>query len=107
MHHPSTVGYITNRSKVRGHATSQLYFTRRNQVKKNKTFNIAGVVDNEIAIGAGTVVTSLIFSSVKSDTLSSTARHRCDVSSEPCCPGVKPRRWTQPLITHFGVAPQV
>ena len=31
--------------------------------------------------------------SVKSDVVSPSARHRCDVSSELCCPGVKPRRW--------------
>ena len=29
---------------------------------------------------------------VKTDKLSPTARHRCDVSSELCCPGAKPRR---------------
>ena len=28
---------------------------------------------------------------VKSDTVSSTDRHRCDVSSELCCPGAEPR----------------
>ena len=35
---------------------------------------------------------------VKSDTMSPTACHRCDVSSELCCPGAKPRRWTPPLV---------
>ena len=30
--------------------------------------------------------------SVRSDTVSSTSRHRCDVSSELCCPDAKPRR---------------
>ena len=28
---------------------------------------------------------------VKSDTVSPTARHRCDVFSGPCCSGAKPR----------------
>ena len=32
-----------------------------------------------------------------------TARHRCNVSSLVCYPGAKPRRWTQPLVTRFGV----
>ena len=39
---------------------------------------------------------------VKSDTVSPTARHRCDVSSELCCPDAKQRRWTPPLVTRFG-----
>ena len=30
--------------------------------------------------------------SVKSDAQPQTARHCCDVSSELCCPGAKPRR---------------
>ena len=32
--------------------------------------------------------------------------HRCDVSSELCCPDAKPRRWA-PLVTRFGVIPRV
>ena len=40
---------------------------------------------------------------VKSDTVSPTARHRCDVSSELCSPGAKPRRWVPSLVTRFGV----
>ena len=36
--------------------------------------------------------------SVKSDTTTATARHRCDVSSELCCPGAKLRRWAPPLV---------
>ena len=38
---------------------------------------------------------------------SPTARHRCDVSSELCSPGAKPRRWASPLVTRFGVLPRV
>ena len=30
------------------------------------------------------------------DIVSPTARHRCDVSSETCCPGTKPKRWAPP-----------
>ena len=48
-----------------------------------------------------------ILGPLKSDTVSPTARHRCDVSSELCCPGVKLRRWTPPLVTRFGVIPRV
>ena len=36
-------------------------------------------------------------------TMSPTARHRCDVSSELCFPGAKPRRWAPPLLTRCGV----
>ena len=45
--------------------------------------------------------------SVKSDTVSPTARHRCDVSSELCCLGSEPRRWNPPLVTRFGVMSRV
>ena len=41
--------------------------------------------------------------SVKSDTVSPTACHRCDVSSELCCPGTEPRIRTPPHVTRFGV----
>ena len=40
---------------------------------------------------------------LKSNTVSSTARHRCDVSLELCCPGAMPGRWTPPLVTRFDV----
>ena len=40
-------------------------------------------------------------------TVSPTARHRCDVSSELCCPRAKPRRWAPPFDTRFGVTPRV
>ena len=40
---------------------------------------------------------------VKSNAVSPTARHRCDVSSELCCPDAKPRRWIPPLVTRFSV----
>ena len=57
------------------------------------------------AIGAG----GLGFDSQagKIVTVSPTARHRCDVSSELCCPGAKPRRWAPSLDTRFGVIPRV
>ena len=45
--------------------------------------------------------------SVKSDTVSPTARHRFDVSSELCCPGVEPRRRAPPLVTRLGVISRV
>ena len=41
------------------------------------------------------------------DTKSPTARHRCDVSSELCCPDAKPRRWVPPLVTRFGIIRRV
>ena len=41
------------------------------------------------------------------DTVSPTTRHRCDVSSELCCPGAKPRRWAPQLVTRFGVIRRV
>ena len=44
---------------------------------------------------------------VKSDTVSPTTRHRCDVSSELCSPGAKPRRWAPQLVTRFGVIQRV
>ena len=44
---------------------------------------------------------------VKFDTVSPTARHRCDVFLELCHPGAKPRRWTPPLVTRFGIIPRV
>ena len=45
--------------------------------------------------------------SVKSDTVSLTARHRCDVSLELCSPGAKLSRWAAPLNSCFGVIPRV
>ena len=39
--------------------------------------------------------------------VSPTTRHRCDVSSELCCPGAKSRRWIPALVTRFGVMPRV
>ena len=36
-------------------------------------------------------------------TVSPTTRHRCDVSSELCCPGAKPRRWAPQLVTRLSV----
>ena len=43
-----------------------------------------------------------ISGSVKSNTVSSTARHCCDVALELYKPGAKPRRWAPPLVTRFG-----
>ena len=40
---------------------------------------------------------------VKLDSESPTASHRCNVSSELCCPDAKLRRWAPPLVTRFGV----
>ena len=31
----------------------------------------------------------------------------CDIFSELCCPGTKPRRWISALVTRFGVIPGV
>ena len=39
--------------------------------------------------------------------VSPTARHRCDVPSELCSPGAKPRKWAPALVTRFGVIPRV
>ena len=47
------------------------------------------IVVKGIAIGAGGL--GLILSAVESDAVR-TARHRCDVSSEICCPSAKARR---------------
>ena len=42
------------------------------------------------------------------DTMSPTARHRCDVSSKLCGPsGAKSRRWIPLLVTRFGVLTRV
>ena len=40
------------------------------------------------------------------DIVSPTARHRCDVSKEPCCLNAKLRKWAPPLVRRFGVTPQ-
>ena len=53
------------------------------------------------AIGAGGLGSGQIY------TVSPTTRHRCDVSSELCCPGAKPRRWAPQLVTRFGVIRRV
>ena len=44
---------------------------------------------------------------VKSDTVSPTGHHCCDVSSKLCRPGAKPRRWIPEFVTRFGVIPRV
>ena len=66
---------------------------------------VVSLVINHIAIG--TEVLGMIPGPVKSNTMSPTARRRCDVSSELCCPGAKPQRWAPILISLFGVIPQV
>ena len=53
------------------------------------------------AIGAGGL--GLNFRAGQIGTVSPTARHRCDVSSELCSPGAKPRRWASTLVTRFDV----
>ena len=44
---------------------------------------------------------------VKPNIVSLTARHRCDVSAELCCPGAKPRRWVPPIVARIGEIPRV
>ena len=39
--------------------------------------------------------------------VSSTARHRGDVSSELCCPGAKPRKWAPPIVSRLGLIQRV
>ena len=43
---------------------------------------------------------------VEFGTVSSMTRHRCDVSSELCCPGAKLLVRAPSLVTHFGVIPR-
>ena len=40
---------------------------------------------------------------VKWDTISPTAHHCCNVSSELCRLGAKPQRWAAPVFTRFGL----
>ena len=61
------------------------------------------VEDNVIAVSGLGSITEL----VTSDTVSPEVRHRCDVSSELCCPGAKQRKLAPPLVTRFGVIPPV
>ena len=68
-------------------------------------FNNFGVV-LKISLSARKVLGSIPLP-VKSDTVSLTVRHRCNVSSELCSPGAKPRRLAQLLVTRFGVKPRV
>ena len=60
---------------------------------------------NDIAIGAGGIRS--IPGPVKSDTMSPTARHCCDVSLKLYSPDAKSRRWIPPLVTRFGKIPRV
>ena len=44
---------------------------------------------------------------IKSNVVSPTARHRCDVSSWLCWPDAKPLKWTPLLVASLGVIPRV
>ena len=68
---------------------------------KNMKWKFNRPIVEHITIGSGGL--GSIPGSVKSDTVSPTARHRYDVSSELCCPGAKPHRWTSSLVTCVGV----
>ena len=57
----------------------------------------------QLLIGEGGLVLDSRASQI--GTVSSTARHLCDVSSELCCPGAKSQRY--PLVTRLGVMPRV
>ena len=57
------------------------------------------------AIGAGDLRLALRVGQI--GTMPPTARHRCDVPSERCSQGAKPRRWAPPLVTRFGEIPRV
>ena len=81
----------------------QLNFKPKQQ--KSKPINRGWLSCQAHAIGAGGLAS--IPGPVKSDTVSPTARHRCNVTLELCCPGAKPRRWAPPLVTSFGVIPRV
>ena len=64
-----------------------------------------GEVAKHIAFGGGGL--GSIPGAGQIGTLSPTARHRCDVSLDLCCPGAMPRRWIPLLVTRFGVIPRV
>ena len=64
-----------------------------------------GVVLKDIALSAE--VLGSLLKPVKSDALLPTARYRCDVSSELCCPSAKSRRWIPLLITRCAVVARV
>ena len=52
-------------------------------------------------------ILSLIPAPVTLETVSPSARHFCDVSSDLCYPGAKPRRCSQSLVTRLGVIPRM
>ena len=60
---------------------------------------------NACAIGAGGLEFNARAGQI--GTVSPTARHRFDVSSELCSPGAKPRRWAPPFVTRLGIIPRV
>ena len=59
---------------------------------------VSAIVKTKLSVRG---VTDSIPRLVKSDTVSPTARHRYDVSSELCCSGAKLRRWARHSI-HAG-----
>ena len=44
---------------------------------------------------------------IKSDTVSPTARHRCDVCSELCFSSAELQTWAPPVVSRCGVIPRV
>ena len=63
------------------------------------TYRPVSSVVKYIAIGAGRPEFNSRVG--KKHTMSSTALHRCDISSELCCAGAQPRRRTSRLVTRF------
>ena len=54
------------------------------------------LVKENLAIGVGDHGFDIWIGQI--GTVSPSARHRCDVSFELCCPGAKLRRWAPPLV---------
>ena len=84
-----------------------------NELTTCKTFGPVSAVVKDIVIDSEdleSLSTRKIWSSipgpVKLVTVSPKACCRCDVSSEPCCPGAKSRRWIPPVTTLLGVIPR-
>ena len=64
---------------------------------------LIGVVLKDIATGAAGF--GFDYRTGQSGTVSPTARHRCNVSSELCCAGAQTRRRARALGTRVGVIP--
>ena len=98
--------FFGERAKILKTKFSKLKLCR--YIKQNKSINedrpLAQLFSAQI-IGAG----GLGFKSRTGqiNTVSPTARHRCDVSSDLRSPGAKLRRWAPPLVTRLGVIPRV